>query len=60
MKEKGLMMEMIKMSNLKERKLVVIKPKTTYMEFPNHSLLWAQWTSETKNLGTGRGKINKC
>lgn len=22
------------------------------MGFPNHSFLWAQWTSETMNLGT--------
>lgn len=30
----------------------MIKHKTsTYMGFPNHCFLWAQWTSETMNLG---------
>ncbi len=24
------------------------------MGFPNHSFLWAQWTSEKMNLGTGK------
>lgn len=33
---------------------MMIKHKTsTYMGFPNHSFLWAQWTSEKMNLGTG-------
>lgn len=33
----------------------MIEHKTsTYMGFPNHSFLWAQWTSETMNLWTGK------
>lgn len=40
----------------------MIKHKTsTYMGFPNHSFLWAQWTSEKMNLGTGKegdGRMN--
>lgn len=35
----------------------MMKHKTsTYMEFPNQAFLWAQWTSETMNLGDGKRK----
>lgn len=28
--------------------------QNTYMGFPNHCFLWAQWTSEKMNLRTGK------
>lgn len=44
------------MSKTKGKRMMMIKHKTsTHMGFPNHSFLWAQWTSEKLNLGTRKG-----
>lgn len=44
------------MSKTKEKWMVVKQKTLTYMEFPIHSFLWTQWTSETMNLGMGKRK----
>lgn len=44
------------MSKAKEKWMVVKQKTLTYMEFPIHSFLWTQWTSETMNLGMGKRK----
>lgn len=31
-----------------------MRKHNTYMGFPNHCFLWAQWTSEKMNLRTGK------